>query len=487
MSSQYPALIVAVPLMAAMLAPLVAMRSVRWMRFMCIAVLTAVLGFAVAILVEALAVGPIHYHFGDWTPPWGIEFAIDALSGLMAVLVSFFALLTVFGVERETTQMSGLRAGAFHGLYLLLVTGLIGISITGDLFNLYVFLEISALSGYALVANGGDKARVAAFRYLIIGSVAATFWVLGLGYLYAATGTLNMADMSTLLPQLHASRAVVCGLAFIFAGMAIKMALFPLHGWQPDAYTYSPPSVIPFISSVMSKVSAYVLIRVLYTVFAARGPAEPVLSFLGWMAAFTVVAGSVMALAQRDIRRMLAYSSVAQIGYVALGMGLGGMIAMTGAILHIINHAVMKGCLFMCVAGIRARTGKTDIPDFAGLAKSMPWTCAAFTTAAISMIGLPPTCGFFSKLYLATGAVKAQAWPFVAALVISSLLNTVYFFRVIEQFYLFKPVGDQPKEEAPAAYRIPSLILATLVIAIGLCNQQLVDAVITYALPGAAW
>jgi len=478
MGDQIPALIIAHPLVMAMVLPILALRSVRLARGLGFVVLAVTFALCGAALSQAVLGGPIHYRFGGWMPPWGIEYVIDPLNGLMLVLVSFFSLLGFAGLKHETYGWAATQQGIFSSLYMLMTAGLLGICVTGDMFNLYVFLEITALSGYALVSAGGDRGRVAAFRYLIVGSVAATFWVIGLGYLYAATGTLNMADMASLLPAVMDSRAVSAGLAFLVAGMGIKMALFPLHGWQPDAYSYAPASTIPVISAVMAKVSAYVIIRVLFTVFGGLGPAEAVLQGLAWIAALSIIAGSIMALRQTDIRRMLAYSSVAQIGYVAIGIGMGSALALTGAILHIVNHAVMKGGLFFMVAGIRKRTGKTDIRDFAGLGKLMPWTSAVFFLAAVSMIGLPPTCGFFSKLYLVTSAVQAEAWPFVAAFVASSLLNTVYFFRVIEQLYMGEAPKDAKPQEAPAEFLVPVLVLGALILLLGVFNQTVVAAVI---------
>ena len=199
----------------------------------------------------------------------------------------------------------------------LLVTGasgLLGITLTGDLFNLYVFLEISSLAVYALLASGGDRAVVATFRYLIVGTVAASFYLLGLGYLYAVTGTLNMADLAMRLPEVGGGSAVTVGVVLIVVGLAIKMAVFPLHGWMPDAYTYAPPPVTMFIAAVMSKVSAYALVRVLFFVLPATGAVEPALAVLSWVAAGGVLGGSVLALAQTDVGRMLVYSSVVQMG-----------------------------------------------------------------------------------------------------------------------------------------------------------------------------
>ena len=463
------------PLGGAMLSPIIAYRSLKAARLFGGIVLG--LNFMLSIILANLVwwQGAIHYKFGGWAPPWGIEIVLDPLSAMMAPLVAFFAMLAFFGATRRCEELPDSHVGAFQALYLLLAAGLLGIVLTGDLFNLYVFLEVSSLSAYALVAAGGDRGKVAAFRYLIIGSVAATFWVLGLGYLYALTGTLNMADMATRLPAVLGSRAAVAGLSFMTVALLIKMALFPLHGWQPDAYSYAPSGAMPFVSAVMAKVSAYALFRLLFDVFLKAGPAAQILELLSWAAALSILAGSIFALGQKDVRRMLAYSSVAQIGYVVLGFGIGNSFAVTGALLHIVNHAIMKGCAFAALAAFTARTGKSDVKSLAGLAKEMPWTAAAFTMAALGIIGLPPMCGFFSKYYLIRGAVQAQAWPFVAAFGISSLLSTVYFFRVIESLYLKK--ADTKAASKPMlspSVLAPALVLAGLILALGIFNQSVV-------------
>lgn len=475
--SQGPALLVVGPLAAAMLAPMLSAYSVRAMRAALAAVLAGTLGLAALLLALVLKSRPMPYAFGGWAPPWGIEYSLDPLNALMALVVAFFSLTAFFGLRRECEGWSRARTGAFYALYLLLTSGLLGISVTGDLFNLYVFLEITALAGYALIAAGGERGIVAAFRYLLLGSVSATFWVLGLGYLYAATGTLNLADMALRLKPVLGSPAVACGLAFMASGMAIKMAAFPLHDWQPDAYSYAPSAVMPFVAAAMSKVAAYVLLRVLYTLFAASGPAAGALDLLTGLSALTMIAGSVYALRQTELRRLLAYSSVSQIGYVTLGFGLGGDLGLTGGLLHLLGHATAKSCLFAAAAGFAARAGSTRLDALAGLGRRMPWTAAAFTLAALSIIGLPPTAGFFSKLYLLTAAVASRAWWLAAVLAASSLMGAVYMFRVIETLYLRKPEKAEGPE-APAPFLAPALLLAVLTLALGLGNQEVVLRVI---------
>ncbi|MEE8130093.1 MAG: proton-conducting transporter membrane subunit, partial [Vicinamibacterales bacterium] len=271
MSAHLPILIVICPMVAALLVPLVGRVSARLARGIAVGAPAVALVCAVMALGVVLDSGPWHYRLGGWAPPWGIEYVVDPLGGGMAVLVALLATLVAIYAGPHLRALSLRRTAVFDSLLLLLTSGLLGITLTGDLFNLYVFLEISSLAAYALLASGGERAVVATFRYLLIGTIAASFYLLGLGYLYALTGTVNMADLAMRLPAVGGGSAVTVGMVLIVVGLAIKMAVFPLHGWVPDAYTYAPPPVTMFIASVMSKVSAYVLLRVLFFVLPLSG------------------------------------------------------------------------------------------------------------------------------------------------------------------------------------------------------------------------
>jgi multicomponent Na+:H+ antiporter subunit D len=490
MTAHLPVLIVVIPLAMALAVPLIALYSAPLARLVTLGTLLVASICAGMALSHVLVHGNWHYQLGGWAPPWGIEYVIDPLSGGMALLIAVMALLVAVYAEPHTSPWPAGRSGIFYSLFLLLTCGLLGIVVTGDAFNLYVFLEISSLSAYALLACGSHRAAVATFRYLIVGTIAATFYLLGVGYLYALTGTLNMADLSARLATMADSNAFVVAVAFLVVGLAIKTALFPMHGWLPDAYTYAPAPVIGFISAVMAKVSAYALFRVLYFVLQTEGAAGQALTLLGWASAIAVLAGSILAIAQRDIRRMLAYSSIGQMGYISLGLALGNPAAITGALLHVLNHAIMKGCLFLIAGGVQWRTGVYTIEAFAGMSRRLPLTMAAFVIAALSMIGLPPTAGFFSKWYLIAGAIEAHAWVFVGALVLSSLLSAVYFFRIIELSYFRTPeatpttdMDTASRQELPVPMLTPILILATGVLLLGLLNHTVVARVIQYTLP----
>lgn len=435
---------------------------------------------AVAGLIAVMVGGPQRHHLGGWPPPLGIEYVLDRLAAFMVTLVSGMGLVAlVFARQSVRHEIEG-RELSVYPLALLLLAGLAGIVLTGDLFNLFVFLEISSLAAYALVAAGSGAAPIAAFRYLILGSIGGGFYLLGVGFVYFATGTLNMADIAERLPALYESRAVLAGAALMVVGLGLKMALFPLHLWLPDAYTYAPMAVSALIAPIMTKVAAYALIRLLLDVFhpAYLRDTVPATGLIGWLGAAGVVVGSVWAIGQQDYRRMLAYSSVSQIGYVGVGIGLGTTLGLVGALLHILNHACMKGCLFLVGGSIHRQTGAVEIPRFAGLGRRMPWTMAAFTLSALAMIGIPPTAGFFSKWYLVWGGVEARNWAFVAIIVLSSLLSAIYFFRVIEQVYRSDPRDDEAPQasrgEPPASMLVPTLVLAALIVLLGLGNSVIV-------------
>ncbi|MFH1141835.1 MAG: monovalent cation/H+ antiporter subunit D family protein [Chloroflexota bacterium] len=450
-----------------------------------VAVAGAAVGVPLALwgLFLVLSQGTVRYYMGGWPAPFGIEYVLDALAAYMVSLITIIGLLVLVYARRSLDHEAPEKAPLIYSLMLLLLAGLTGIVVTGDLFNLFVFLEISSLSAYALLASGGGRAPLAAFRYLILGTIAGSFYLLGVGFIYFSTGTLNMADVAERLPLLYESRAIQAAAVLMVLGLGLKMALFPLHLWLPDAYTYAPSAVTGLIAPLMTKVAAYVLIRLFLDVF---GPGYlrdmlPITAAIGWLAAGGIVVGSVMAIVQKDFRRMLAYSSVSQVAYVALGLGLAIPLGLIGAMLHILNHAFMKACLFLVAGGVRYRAGVWEIPRFGGLGRKMPWTMAAFAVAALGMIGIPPTAGFFSKWYLVRGSIAAGNWAFVAVILVSTLLTAVYFFRVLEKVYAgpsSPEVATGESGDPPASMLVPTLLLAGAVLVLGIINSFIVSEVL---------
>ncbi len=490
LAESLPILVIIIPLISAVVIPLLGKidRSLSWY----ITISATFLSFLISIslLNTVMVSGRISYWLGGWEPPWGIEYVVDYLSGFVLVIVSFIAfVVSVYAKRSVEMEIEGSKIPPFYSIYMLFVTGLMGIIITGDLFNLYVFIEISALSGYVLVAVGRKRdALIASYNYLVLGTIAATFILLGIGYLYMVTGTLNMADLRVRLPMLYDSKVVLTAFAFFTVGLSLKLALFPLHIWLPNVYTHAPSAVSALMAATSTKVAAYVLLRITFTVFTVEFAlrAVPVTKIFLFLSAIAIIAGSVLAIAQTNIKRMLAYSSVGQIGYIVLGVALANQLAMTGSLLHLLNHALMKGTLFLAVGAVVYKTGIEDISGLKGMGKKMPFTMAAFTVGALSMIGIPLTVGFVSKWYLALGALKAGMWFFIPIILLSSLLTAVYFLRIIEGIYFHqgsevrsqksevKNLIQNPKskiqnrDDAPMGMLIPTLILAGLCIVFGI-------------------
>jgi multicomponent Na+:H+ antiporter subunit D len=488
-------LIPATYLLFALVIPLAVPLGRRLAGWLAIVATAAGLGLALVGLEHVLAHGRISYHLAGWQPPIGIEFVLDPLSAFFCVVVSGVALLVLVHAQRIVVHEMPESDVSFYILVMLLLAGLTGMVVTGDLFNLYVFLEISALAGYALIARGDKRAPVAAFRYLTLGTTGAAFYLLGLALIYMSVGSLNIVDVTTLLPQMSDTRPVLLGLSLMVLGMGLKMALFPLHAWLADAYTYASSAATALIAPIGTKVAAYVLLRILFFLVDPEYLRDktPLLLVIGYLGVAGMLWGSIMAMAQKELKRMLAYSSVAQVGYIALGVGLASPLGFIGAVLHALNHACMKACLFLVAGNLRLRLGHSQVPGLVdNLRVRMPWTAAAFAAAAISMVGLPPLAGFFSKWYLVLGSLEQSNWIFVAALVISSLLNAVYFFRVLERIYL-KPQAEpegaavataDAAREAPAAMLVPTLTLAAGLLVLGLANAWIVTTVIQPMIPG---
>lgn len=461
-----PALQVIVPLLAA---PFCLLFRWSWFSYG-VALIASWCAFAVSIelLIQVLASGPISYRLGGWAPPWGIEYVVDTVNAYILFIVSAIgALVITFGKQSVERELPVGKDGLFYTAYLLCLAGLLGVTITGDAFNIFVFLEISSLSSYVLISLGRQPlALTAAYRYLVLGTIGATFYLIGVGLLYQATGTLNIADLAARVPELSDSRSVRAAFGFMTIGIGIKLALFPLHIWLPNAYAYAPSVASAFLAATATKVSIYVLLRVFFTIFGptfsfVTMPLDMVLMPLAILAMFV---GSTIAIFQLDVKRMLAYSSVAQIGYMILGISLATVLGVTGGLLHIFNHALMKGALFLAMGCIFYRVGSASLADLDGIGRRMPWTMAAFVIAGFSLIGIPLTAGFVSKWYLILAALDKDWWWLAALILSSSLLAVIYVWRIIEVAYL-RPLPEGAKvEEAPLSLLIPTwaLVLANV-------------------------
>ena len=497
MAEQYPAIVLLAPFFGAFAVCLAG----AWKRAFClpITIFSLLVGAwaAIFILERSHRLGVIVYELGNWPRPFGIEFRIDSLSALVVVVVVIVSLLTALYSKPFVLRENADKLVQFYTLYLLLVASLIGICITGDAFNLYVLLEVSSLASYALIAMGNKRAALASFNYLIMGTIGASFYLLGVGYLYIMTGSLNMVDIQQILVSgnLYGSPAVQVAFTMILIGVWIKMAFFPLHGWLPNAYSFAPTTSGCLIAPLVTKVTFYIMIRMMYTVFHG----DYTLGFLDWnglvvfMAIVAIVAGSILALAQVDLRKTLCYLLITEIGYLVGGAWLASKTGLVGAIYHIVSDALMTSCLFLSAGLLVAGRGEIRIARLSGMFKEMPVTMGAFTLGALSMIGVPPTCGFFSKWYLIRGGIEAGHWGFVAALVLSSLAIAVVLFRILEAAYFGQSAHSEKGErtglrelpwgrgEGAATTSImalcPLLVVAFLILSIGVFNQAFISLI----------
>ncbi len=470
MSGQLPALQVVLPLLMAPIALI--LRNPRGVWMLTLVVTWMTFGISLSLLMQVLDSGTITYRIGGWAAPWGIEYVLDKVGAFVLVIVSAIGAIVMSYARRSIEhEIPEERIYLFYTMFLLCLTGLLGITITGDVFNLFVFLEVSSLSSYVMISLGRDRrALSAAYRYLIMGTIGATFYIIGVGLMYMMTGTLNMADLATLMPAVVDTTVIHAALAFLSVGICLKLALFPLHLWLPGAYTYAPSVVTAFLAATATKVAVYVLIRIFFTVFGAVNVFETLglQNILMVLAITAMFVASIIAIYQDNVKRLFAYSSIAQIGYIILGLSFASETGMAAAIIHLFNHAIIKCAIFLGLGCVALRTGGVSIKDMHGLGQRMPWTMAAIVIGGLGLIGIPMTVGFVSKWYLVQAALEKDMWQIAALIVLSSLLAIIYVWRIVEVAYL-KPAPENtaPISEAPLSMLLPLWVMALASIYFG--------------------
>jgi multicomponent Na+:H+ antiporter subunit D len=475
LSAQLPALQVVIPLLGAIVSAFIRRGTLAWAWATLITATTPVIAFA--LLAQVWTSGAISYHMGGWPPPIGIEYRVDLLNAFVLLLLGLVsAVMMPFARRSVAFEIDGDRQPWFYTAYLMCLTGLLGITITGDAFNAFVFLEISSLSTYTLIAMGRDRrALLAAYQYLVLGTIGATFYVIGIGLLYVVTGSLNFADIAGRLAHANDAfpRPVMAALAFLFVGISLKLALFPLHVWLPNAYAYAPSFATAFLAATATKVAVYLFLRIAFSVFGVAIDTDelPIAEVLFPLSIAAMFVASILAVYEQNIKRMLAYSSIAQIGYITLGIALANRAGLTGAVVHLFNHALIKGALFLALGAIVYRCGRIKLDDLGGIGRTMPITFAAFVAAGLSLIGVPGTAGFISKYYLIVGAYEAW-WPLAFLIVGSSLIALVYIGRVVEVAY-FRPIGDAVAraKDPPLTMLVPILMLAFASVYFGIDTE----------------
>ena len=435
------ALVVVLPLLIS--AIIAFMPSKIWPWIISLVTLVLHLVLSLHLLKEISISGLIIYEFGNWEPPWGISFKIDGVNIGLQLLFSIFVLISTFYSRKIfLSEIDSRDSGKAYSLWLLAIGSLNGIILTNDIFNLFVFLEISALASISLIALGAGqnrKALLAAFNYLIIGAIGATFYVIGVGFAYAMTGTLNMNDLIIQLAQYSDGQlAIFAGMSFMLIGLMVKAAIFPVHIWLPPAYSYAPSAVSTLLAALATKTILYFFVRLLYEVFIIYPSYLSLfLDFVLYpLSLLAIFIGTLIAIYQDDIKKLLAFSSIAQIGYITLAFSLKDHSGITSGFIHIFNHALIKGGLFMAVGYFAIlQKDRVTLASLKGFGYKYPITSFALLICGLSLIGLPLTNGFISKLYLFQALYTNQMYFSIALVAVSSALAVAYFLKIVEQMW----------------------------------------------------
>jgi len=422
------------------------------------------------------------YLVGGWEPvnniPVGIHLVADGLSLMMLIIVNLLGMLAGLFSIPYINKYTG--ENYYYSLFSLMVAGMNGVVMTGDLFNLFVFLEVSVIASYSLVAFGSSKEELeASFKYQVLGGIASLFILFALAMTYWYTGTLNILDVASVLRSGSEVSTVVFIQLFMIAGFGLKAAMIPFHAWLPDAHSSAPSPVSAMLSGVLIKaIGVYAILRLFFSMFQVTIEISYVITTIGVL---SMVIGTLMAIGQWDMKRLLAYSSISQMGYIITAAGIAMIIiarngdmrvaslALMGALFHMFNHAAFKGLLFLNAGAVEYSTGTRNLKELGGLRDLMPVTSATSLGASLSISGIPPFNGFFSKLIIIIAAVQGKFYLIAALAVIVSIITLAYFMKVQRYAFLDK-ARDKMLEikEVPFLMRLPMVILAILCLAMSL-------------------
>lgn len=483
MNDSIPVIIIIIMLSSAFICPLI-----RGKNRTCFATAlgSSALSFILCLytLIKTTSIGPVTYYLGGWKPPYGIELYVDSLSAFVGTVLTGAGLLIVlYSGKTVEEEIEGSKVSYYYSLLLLLMGSMLGIVFTRDLFNLYVFVEICSLTSCAIISIKNERFSIeATIKYLILSSLGSGMVLFAIALIYGITGHLNFAIIHRELLKTASiyPRNILAALSLLVAGFSLKAALFPLHIWLPDAHSQAPTPSSAFLSGLVLKVYAVSLIKILFVIFGAEIISQlPVMSLMTLMASMGILIGSVLAIIQSDIKRMLAYSSVTQMGYIFLGIGLRNEMGMVGAAFHILNHALTKSNLFLAAGNIIHGSGVRKIPHLAGIGRKMPVTMAAFTVSALSMVGIPLLAGFNSKWYLGLASLEASKPLFLIIILISSLLNAGYYLPVVISAFFGKDENALLKNarEAEGLALLPLIIFSLLIVALGVYPKVILDVI----------
>lgn len=484
-SIHFPVFIVLLLLGTAIAIPIMRKKFDHIMKAFIITTVSVSWLLSLATLRNALKNGAYLYNFGNWTSKIGIQFLIDEFSATMTfVILTLATLIIIYSIKDMEHEISQEQFGGYYVLVFLLLFSMVGMTYTNDLFNMYVFMEILSITSCAIISIKRKKENyLASFRYLMLNSIGSTSIVLGLALIYMVTGYLNMSEVSAVIAEVWQNYPIniLVSLGFIITGLAIKAALFPLHIWLPDAHSNAPTPSSALLSGLVVKVYIFCVAKLLFRVIGQSIIiALNVPTYLTYFAALSMIMGSVFAIGQKDIKRILAYSSVAQIGYIFLGLGLATVEGLSAALFHIISHALMKTGLFLSAGAIIYNKGKRDIRDFDGIGYEMPITMGVFTISVLGMIGIPGINGFMSKLYLSFAVLGANRPFFIFVILLSSFLNAIYYLPIVISAFL-KESKDRKNvmmmDKLPKSMLAPMVLIAVGCVVMGVFPQLIMNTI----------
>lgn len=488
---------IATPLLAAVIVPIITLWKRNWAMPLTGLALTVSLVLSTLLIPLVRTRGYLSYHLGSWEPPFGIEIRVDFLGVFMMVMISAISLIVAVysrkylspdPSDRERTffffgeEMEEGKKPVYYSLFLVVSAAMLGFVATGDIFNMFVFFELMAICSYALVAIPGTRLPIeAAIKYMLMAVPAAMLALLGIGLLYSVTGTLNLADLAQRVASSDYQQVITVSYVMLVTGFSVKAAVFPLHLWLPDAHSKAPSSVSALLSALIVKMGIFGVIRVSYSAYDAYFPVN-----LDWITralmlagASAIIYGGIMAIRQKDLKLMIAYSTVMNVGYIVVGFSLTDVTALVGSTYHIMAHALAKSCLFLCAGSIISRSGYQTIDKLKGASRKMPFTCGAFALASLSVIGIPPTAGFVGKWYLVSGSLNAGN-PAVAAIILAgSVMAAVFCLRAVYHMFFVPPsdgLWDRHTRESPISMVVPMWALAIGSLAAGVLSSLILPS-----------
>ena len=404
--------------------------------------------------------GAIHYHFSNWKAPVTISLVLDYLSSFILIIISVISLIAIFYSLQYTNHYTG--KWQYFALFMLMISGMNGVALTGDFFNFYVFMEITLFSAYSLVAFGCEAEELeAAFKYAIVGSISSTMILFAIGLLYSFTSTLNMADVGRVLLN-EKSKVIYLVYGMLIAGLGLKSALVPFHAWLPDAHPSAPAPISSMLSGVLIKVlGTYAMVRIFFNVFNAPQIFLQIMLILG---TFSMVIGGLMSIMQWDIKRMLGYSTVSQIGYIFIGIGLGTPLGILGAIFYLLSHSIFKSLLFMNAGAVEYALDTRDMRQMGALNKKLPVTSFTSMIGSLSISGIPPFNGFFAKLIIIIACIQSAHPIYAGWAILVSIITLAYYLKMQKHTFYGKPNFKKIYEKVPFTLKTSMIILAGLCI-----------------------